>query len=164
MKMPEPLIANQEDLGDYIQHNIQLKEFVCKCGCSGYIVNDQLINGLQMVRNRANETIEPYEVKIKITSGFRCVKYNGAIGGASRSFHCQGMAADWYLYFEKDDGSVHCVDVRGMFKIAVELGMFHGIGAYNTGFIHTDIRCLDIYNIWFQTKKTRTYLSECIKK
>ena len=49
------------------------------------------------LQNLCTNILEPLQASlgvIVLSSGFRCVTLNKAIGGASNSQHCQGMAAD----------------------------------------------------------------------
>lgn len=67
--------------------------------------------------------------QLSINSAYRCPAKNAAVGGASNSFHKQGMAIDI---------SSRNVDPVEIVKHASLLG-FMGIGGYGT-FIHVDIR------------------------
>lgn len=63
------------------------KEFACKCGCGFDVVDTELLNILTEIREHFNRPV-------KITSGCRCEKHNKAVGGADKSFHALGKAAD----------------------------------------------------------------------
>lgn len=62
-------------------------EFGCNCGCGLNLINPQLIDMLDEAREIANR---PF----RITSGYRCEKWNRLIGGVSDSAHTHGWAAD----------------------------------------------------------------------
>jgi uncharacterized protein YcbK (DUF882 family) len=62
------------------------KEFACKC-CKVAIVDVELADVLDDVR-------EYFNAPVTITSGYRCEKHNKAVGGAPKSQHCEGIAAD----------------------------------------------------------------------
>ena len=62
-------------------------EFACSCGCGFDTVDYELLNILIKIR-------EHFDNKMKITSGCRCAKKNKEIGGANRSLHLTGRAAD----------------------------------------------------------------------
>ena len=69
----------------------QPKEWKCKCGCkerASYApLSEKLLIRLDILRAFLN-------APIVITSGFRCVAHNAAVGGAVRSFHLEGRAVD----------------------------------------------------------------------
>ena len=68
----------------------KFKEFACKCGKCKTKPDDirsELIAVLTLVRMHFNRPVT-------ITSGYRCLKHNGAVGGAPKSKHPLGMAAD----------------------------------------------------------------------
>jgi len=62
-------------------------EFACKCGCGFDTVDAELLMVLQWLR---------YEVghPVIVHSGCRCQAYNEKVGGADRSQHLKGRAAD----------------------------------------------------------------------
>lgn len=65
-------------------------EFSCKCGCNFDTVDAQLLEVLTDVREHFNSPVV-------ITSGCRCDLHNHTIGGASKSQHTTGKAADFYV-------------------------------------------------------------------
>ncbi|WP_053954675.1 YcbK family protein [Inediibacterium massiliense] len=106
----------------YISKNFKLKEFECRDGSHLVKVDEKLIILLQILRDRVQKPII-------ITSGFRTEKYNQRVGGAKKSQHLLGRAAD--------------IKVPGVYpdevaKIAKEIG-FKGIGVYKN-FTHVDVR------------------------
>ena len=62
-------------------------EFQCGCGCGKNNAKPQLVRLLDYARKQI-------QAPIIITSGCRCEKHNEAIGGAPRSKHRIGLAAD----------------------------------------------------------------------
>ena len=70
-----------------ITKNFARNEFQCSCGCSAQMVDEMLVQKLQTIRT-------VYDTPLKITSGYRCVKHNAAVGGAKSSKHLYGIAAD----------------------------------------------------------------------
>lgn len=66
-----------------------------------------------------------------ISSGFRCVRYNGSLPGAKKgSFHTQGLAADIYC------PSMHWTK---LIRFVKDLP-FRGIGGYpDEHFVHVDV-------------------------
>lgn len=63
-------------------------EFACKCGCEFSVVDFELMEVLNNVR-------KVFETPLVITSGCRCSKHNTNVGGAKKSVHLTGMAADF---------------------------------------------------------------------
>lgn len=105
-------------------------EFQCPCGCGSQMVEQELVDKLQTIRSKLNK-------KIKITSGYRCIKHNSSkdVHGSSTSKHLYGFAADWRTL----DRSVNPVALG---IIAQQMG-FGGIGIYwhsKGAFVHTDTR------------------------
>ena len=101
--------------------HFNLREFQCRC-CGQVKVDSRLVDKLQMFRYVVGRPII-------ITSGYRCPTYNKAVGGAPKSKHMEGIAAD--------------IKVQGMTpekvaSLASQAG-FTGIGTYST-FTHVDIR------------------------
>lgn len=108
--------------------NFSRYEFDCRCGCGTQMVDPELAEKLQRIRDVVGK-------KIKITSGYRCMKRNQDAGGGTNSRHRYGMAADWRL----EDRSLNPVALG---ILAVEAG-FGGVGIYwygNYAFVHADTR------------------------
>ncbi len=76
-------------MGD-LSKNFSRSEFACRgkncCGGSTP-VHPALVAGLQELRDKAG-------VSLSISSGFRCIRHNGAVGGSRDSQHIFGMGAD----------------------------------------------------------------------
>ena len=73
-----------------LSKNFKLDEFKCKCGkCDPILVDDQLINWLQKLRDHFGKSIH-------VNSGYRCKTHNASakVGGSPTSHHVKGMAAD----------------------------------------------------------------------
>jgi len=62
------------------------KELECSCGC-GYSVRPEF-------KKLLNEIREAYGQPISLSSAARCKRHNQSIGGAKRSAHVDGVAAD----------------------------------------------------------------------
>ena len=100
-----------------------LSEFECPC-CRRVMLSPDLLARLNHLRGVINRPIY-------INSGYRCKEENHRVGGAPRSYHLLGMAAD-----------IHVKDflLVSLLTIAKELG-FNGIGIYlKRNFLHLDIR------------------------
>ena len=68
--------------------NFTKSEFECPCGCGQQSVDTELAEKLQLIRDKVDRPL-------KITSGYRCIAHNAAVGGSQNSKHRYGMAADW---------------------------------------------------------------------
>lgn len=100
------------------------KEFACKCGCGQDTVDAELLAILTDVR-------EHFGRPVIINSANRCPSHNKRVGGASRSVHLTGKAADIVV----KDVSPDIVHAYLTSKYAGK----YGIGKYKT-FTHVDSR------------------------
>lgn len=111
-----------------ISKNFKRKEFACKCGCGLGLkdgdINFELIEVVQDVR-------DTFDKPVVINSGLRCEKHNKRVGGAPKSQHLIGTAAD--------------IRVQGVEPIEVyryltaKYPKKFGIGNYKN-FTHIDVR------------------------
>ena len=112
-----------------ISKNFQYKEFDCqgKGCCSTTIIDEKLVEYVQRIRDHFGKPIT-------ITSPYRCEVHNRRVGGATKSYHMQGRAADIV---------VQGVSSREVAKYAESIGIL-GIGLYETSadgyFTHIDTR------------------------
>lgn len=102
--------------------NFKVKEFACKDGSDKVLVDTELVELLQKIRNHFNKSV-------KITSGFRTTTHNKKVGGTKNSYHLVGMASDIQLK------GVHPILVA-MYAEKLNAG---GIGVYSN-FVHVDTR------------------------
>lgn len=112
----------------YLTKHFKRSEFRCKCGkyCNGYPVepSEKLLQLLEQIR-------EHFDAPVTISSGVRCSQHNINVGGASKSQHMYGTAAD--------------IKVKG--KTPREVAAYAetllpnsgGIGLYST-WTHVDVR------------------------
>jgi uncharacterized protein YcbK (DUF882 family) len=104
-----------------LSKNFVLSEFACKDGSKQIMVDYELVEKLQKLRDVLGKPIV-------ITSGYRTVAYNKKCGGISTSHHLTGKAAD--------------IKVSGMTPLQVALAAdkigLKGIGVYPT-FTHVDV-------------------------
>ena len=109
----------------YLSKDFSVKEMACP-DCGQCKVTPELVNALQALRDLAN-------VPIHVDSGYRCPERNAADHGASHSQHLLGQAADIRI-----DG----LNEQQMYVLACEIPAFNngGIGLYDGGFIHVDVR------------------------
>jgi uncharacterized protein YcbK (DUF882 family) len=116
--------------------NFNSTEFDCHGSgcCSTTIVDPKLVEYLQKIRDHFGKSVT-------ITSGYRCAKHNKNIGGATKSYHAKGQAADIVV---KD------VAPAEVAKYAESIGI-KGIGLYETNkdghFVHIDTRT--IKSFWY---------------
>jgi hypothetical protein len=134
----------KRDQGDLrLTPNFKVREFACKCGkCSTTKIDEKLVNFVQKIRDHFGQPVT-------INSGYRCSAHNKKVGGASKSKHTEGMAADIV---------VKNVKPAEVAKFAESLGIL-GIGLYETDkdgyFVHVDTRTTK--GFWYgqaQAKRT----------
>lgn len=107
-----------------VSKNFKRKEFACKCGCGTDNISQELVDVVQDVRTWAKSPVV-------INSGLRCESHNRSVGGAPKSQHLYGTAAD----------------IRTVSKTPKEVYDYlnekypnkYGIGLYG-GFTHIDVR------------------------
>jgi len=110
-------------MGD-LSKNFDRSEFACKCGCGFDTVDHETLGVLQDLRDW-------FKRKIKITSGCRCEEYNKKVGGADKSKHKEGRAADIQV-----DG----IDPHEIYEyLNRKYPKKYGLGKYKT-FTHVDTR------------------------
>ena len=73
-------------MGDMTK-NFSRAEFACKCGCGLDNIDPRLVELLQAIRDFFNRPV-------RVVSGLRCPARNAKVGGAKRSKHLTGEAAD----------------------------------------------------------------------
>ena len=110
-----------------LSKNFTRKDFKCPCGCSRQMVDSELVEKLQTIRDKLGKPI-------KVTSGYRCIPHNAAVGGSSGSKHRYGMAADWRIV----DRSINPVALG-----IIAAQYFKAVGIYwhsRGAFVHADTR------------------------
>lgn len=107
-----------------LSENFNSTEFDChgKGCCCDTVIDLETVDILQEIRNRFGKAVT-------VNSGYRCKTHNTAVGGASKSKHLSGMAADIAV------SGVEPIEVA---KYAESIGV-KGIGLYNWG-CHIDSR------------------------
>lgn len=138
------MLEFQKGRKDKITANFQYREFDCQGSgcCTSTIIDEQLVRYVQKIRDHFGKPIT-------ITSPYRCETHNRRVGGASRSYHMQGKAADIV---------VQGVSSREVAKYAESIGIL-GIGLYETAsdgyFTHIDTRTSKSF--WYgQSEQPRT--------
>lgn len=121
-----------------------MSEFASRDGADAIKIDTRLVKLLQKIRNK-------FGAAVTINSGYRTAAHNKAVGGATNSYHMQGMAAD--------------IVVKGVSPLRVaqyaEIIGTKGIGWYESqGFTHVDTRCGQYY--WKDTgSNSQKTFSEC---
>lgn len=105
-----------------LSKNFSLSEFVCKEGRGEVFVDMLLVEKLQELRDMVGKPIS-------IVSGYRSEAYNRKCGGAKKSQHLFGKAADLQIVG---------MPPKQVVELAEDVG-FDGIGVYST-FVHVDVR------------------------
>lgn len=113
-----------------LTRNFTCDEFECPCGCETQMIDRELADKLQRIRDMLG-------VPLKVTSGYRCIKHNRSktVGGSPNSRHVYGFAADWRTLNRT-------VNPVALGIIAQSVG-FGGIGIYwhsRGAFVHADTR------------------------
>lgn len=110
-------------------------EFKCKCGkCELIPISPELIKVLEdlivcFTDDRGRPTVG-------ITSGYRCEAHNKAVGGATNSQHCQGIAAD----IKVKRANKEVIDPSTIYSfLNMKYPTKYGIGKY-AGWTHIDVR------------------------
>ena len=118
---------------DYkISPHFKLSEMACKDGSDKVLYSTELMAKLEELRAYGGFTVS-------INSGYRTKAYNSRIGGASKSQHIQGTAADIIV---RKDGQV--VDARLICCLCQHLG-FKGVAWISYRAVHVDMRTSGIY-------------------
>lgn len=117
-----------EDGENRITEHFKLKEFACK-NSEAVIVSEKLCYVLEAIRAHFGKPVV-------VTSGYRTPEYNAKVGGAVKSRHMLGIAADIQI------AGVKPADVAAYARTLMPT--YGGIGIYST-FTHIDIRS-DIAN------------------
>ena len=106
--------------------NFKVKEFSCNDGSDKVLIDINLVEKLQELRNYLGKPIT-------ILSGYRTDSYNKQCGGADNSYHLKGQAVD-----------IYCSGVKPIvIALWAEFNGLGGIGIYlnrNQEFVHIDTR------------------------
>lgn len=107
-----------------LAEHFRVKEFRCKDGSDTILISDKLVELLENIRNRFGKPVV-------IHSAYRTEAYNAQVGGAAKSQHKLGKAAD--------------ISIAGVTPLEIAqvaerlLPTSGGIGVYGT-FTHVDVR------------------------
>ncbi|WP_432408573.1 D-Ala-D-Ala carboxypeptidase family metallohydrolase [Wukongibacter sp. M2B1] len=123
-----------------ITENFNISEFKCRAN-GEVLINAAVIDHIQ----RLQILREWYNRAINVNSGYRTPEYNKKIGGATNSFHMQGIASDIALPqefygFSKDRQNEFLSNIKNKWlELCKGVGLGGGVGFYDT-FIHLDSR------------------------
>lgn len=109
--------------------SFKVREFACNDGSDVILIHPDLPSVLQNIRNQFGKPII-------INSGYRTPEYNKKVGGATRSQHCYGTAADIVV-----DGVSPASVAAAAEKALKEMDYPGGIGLYKS-FVHVDVRSM----------------------
>ena len=113
-----------------ISEHFDDREFRCKCGkCSMPEISKELLTVLELIRSH-------FKGKVIVVSGYRCKEHNMAVGGATNSQHCLGIAADIQV---TDDTGIYVPPRHVANWLDAEYPSKYGIGRYKT-WTHIDVR------------------------
>lgn len=100
-------------------------EMACRC-CGNLQIEDRLLTALETLRNLA-------AAPVIVNDAYRCPKHNEEVGGVPDSEHTRGIAADV---------RIPGMSLQQMYDLAMRVPEFAngGIGAYDGGFLHVDVR------------------------
>ena len=132
-----------------LSESFRVREFACNDGSDTVKIDMELVKQLQRIRSWAGASVI-------ISSGYRTPSWNAKIGGASKSKHLYGMAADIY--------------VKGRAKSITEIARFaEAIGCTgierneDASYVHIDTRPVRYY--WRRAGKKNidvpTFGGEC---
>lgn len=107
-----------------LSDNFTVAEFACKDGSDRILIDSNLVEILQKIRNH-------FSKPLILTSAYRNAEYNRKIGGVSNSQHVLGKAADIYIQ------GTECEDIAKYAEYLMPKS--GGIGLYGN-FVHIDVR------------------------
>lgn len=124
-----------EDKNRYVSKNFQVWEFACKDGTNKVLIDTDILDILQKVRDKFGI--------VDISSAYRTPSHNKNIGGASNSYHIYGKAVDFRCRNYK---------AREILLFLEDLGV-KGIEMIDENYIHIDSRP----SKWYGVKTGDTY-------
>ena len=108
-----------------ISTNFRVREFKCRDGGDPVFVGDELLEVLQDLRDVSGD-------EVYITSSYRTITYNARVGGAKKSKHMYGIAADIKSKVWTAKQVFDYLDSKYFDK--------YGVGYYKAGYVHIDTR------------------------
>ena len=115
-----------------LTENFSKSEFECNCGCD--MPEDVFLN-IQKLANQLQAIRDFVKVGFSPTNAYRCPEHNAKVGGAKRSQHLLGKAADLQIKGYTPDEVADIIE-----RLIGEGNILQGgLGRYNS-FTHYDIR------------------------
>lgn len=115
-------------MSEYLSKHFKKREFGCKCGCGTGTKDGDIHPDLLVV---LEDVREHFGKPVVISSGKRCETHNKRVGGAPKSQHLLGTAADIRI------AGVAPVEVYNYLHNKYQDK--YGVGKYNS-FTHIDVR------------------------
>jgi uncharacterized protein YcbK (DUF882 family) len=108
-----------------IHNNFPAADLACPC-CGELKIDARLMKGLERLLELAGTAVI-------VREAYRCATRQQEVGAVSDSAHTQGLAADVRIVGRT---------LQQMYELAVQVPEFNqgGIGVYDGGFIHVDVR------------------------
>lgn len=117
------------DSREQISEHFNAFEFKCKCGGNhDFHVSEELVQKLENLRAVLNCS------KINISSGYRCIAHDKAVGGSGTGQHTKGNAADICCYDRNGD----IISSKIVCCTAQDIG-FTGIANINSAYTYTHV-------------------------
>lgn len=96
------LVMSMANVSMMLSEHFSLDEFTCSATARAMgIVNSPGSSELANLRFLCREVLEPARrvmgEPIHVTSGYRCLALNRAVGGVAQSYHVRGLAADLHI-------------------------------------------------------------------
>lgn len=111
----------------YLNKNFRVREFRCRDGTDKILISKRLVELLQIIRDH-------FGAAVTINSGYRTASHNAAVGGATKSQHLYGRAADIVV-------TGHTALEVYNYVNTVLPQYTGGIGCYRSGnYVHVDVR------------------------
>lgn len=127
-------------MGD-LTRNLSRSEFACRCGCGFDTVDIELPAAIQLAASHFLVSSRADKVVVNITGPNRCTEKNAKEGGASRSQHLFGRAADHNieLVFGDSKARVPTDELADFYEKKLKPDGW-GVGRYDNGRVHLDTR------------------------
>lgn len=121
-----------ENGDEMLSANFKVKEFACKDGTDRVLIDLDLVDILQKIRDNLGTAVV-------INSGYRTPEHNATVNGAQDSYHVEGMAADIEVPGKSTALVAACAEAMGA----------TGVLRYITrNFVHVDTRNEEFYAIY----------------
>lgn len=131
-----------EDGGKKVSEHFRAAEFACRDGSDRILVSEELAALLERLRSALG-------APLTVTSGYRTAAYNKKVGGAVKSQHLLGTAADIRAAGVSPRTAARCADALGAGGV--------GLYEYEGGFTHVDVRAGRVR--WLQSEKNGSPVS-----